>query len=290
MISGHNLSPSTWRKFPKSRVQAEFRGLIIRIITKTPECAVAMKDLNLHLARSFLSAAIAKGMEERELVQRISDDLGDEGVHWKPRRVREFLEAALREGRCRRLSIRRAPDDQCSNLYYSDPFRAVRWLDANPNWAIQQAGGLSEALGVSKKVVNECRAGTSVYVVYDGTLAVMEPGLHLAEIFERCAVSLGLPTNWGAHVGDDDVFEDYCAKAGDLIEFCKDIIIKQTPITRQGFGTAPATKSGTETKDHVKEVAGMVESSPQDSEMQGTEITGSLLSHNKGGSAGAVPE
>jgi hypothetical protein len=197
-------------------------------------------------------------MEECHLVQRISDDFGDEGVLWRPRRVREFLEAALRNGWCQRLPICKSSGNKCSNLYYPDPYFAVRWLDANPDWVVPQAGGMSEALGASDEMVVECRAGTSVYAVYGGRLAIMKPGLSLPEIQERCALSLSLPTNWAAHVGSEDVYEDYRAQAGDVIKFCEDLILKETPIAIQRSSTAPATRLGAEAKDDVSEATEMV--------------------------------
>ena len=211
-----------------------------------------MKDLNVRRARASLSVAIAKGgMEEHQLVQRISDDLGDEGVLWRPRRVREFLEAALREGLCCRLPICQSSGEQC-NLYYPDSYRGLRWLDAHTDWVVQQAGSLPEAFGVSEETINQCRAGTSVYAVYGVNLAVVEPGLRLREIHERCAVPLGLPTIWSAHVGAEDVYKDYCAKAGDVVDFCEDVILKETPIEIKGIRTAPPAKSGVETKKNAK--------------------------------------
>ena len=60
-----------------------------------------------------------------------------------------------------------------------------------------------------------------MYAIYDGKLAVAEPGLPLGEIYERCVVPLGLPSAWSAHVGDDDVGADYRSCAGDVIEFSR---------------------------------------------------------------------
>ena len=157
--------------------------------------------------------------------QQIYDDLGDEEILWRSRRIRQFFADALSKGWCFHLPICRSSDDWCSILYYPNPYQAVKWLAANPDWVAQQAGCLPEMLGISEEVIDKCRTGTWVYAVYGGKLAVVEPGLLLAEIYERCAESLGLPATWAAHIGDEDVGEDYRTKAGDVIDFCEEIVI-----------------------------------------------------------------
>jgi hypothetical protein len=181
-----------------------------------------MDNLNVRIARSYLSVA----MEERQLVEHISDELGDEGVLWRPRRVREFLKVALQNNWSHRLPICRSSDSQCSNLYYPNPYLAIKWLDKNTDWGIQKAGSLAEALGVSEEVVNKCRDGNYVYVVYGGKLEVVKPGLLVSDIYTQFKQSLGLPETWAAHIDDEDVYEDYRTHSGDVICLCEDLIIK----------------------------------------------------------------
>jgi hypothetical protein len=117
------------------------------------------------------------------------------------------------------------PAKLSSNLYYRNPYHAVKWLEANTDWMILQADKSADLLGLPADVIRECKAGSSVYAIYDDQLAVVGPGLLVGEIYERCAASLSLPTMWAAHVGDEDVFRDYRSKAGDVIEFCEDHIL-----------------------------------------------------------------
>ena len=183
------------------------------------------REQNQALAHCFLAGAVSDGIEERRLAWWISDHLGDSGVQWSPQRVRDYLEIALQRGWCYRLPICRS-SGRPSNVYYRNPYHAIKWLDANPDWAVQEADRLPEVLGVSAEMIDQCRAGSSVYVGYGAKLAVLEPGLLLAGIHERCAASLGLPATWAAHLSDgEDVYGDYRAKAGDVIEFCEDLIL-----------------------------------------------------------------
>jgi hypothetical protein len=204
--------------------------------TCSSSCVAALQSISgggLHWAGipAHVNVISSFYFQSNPLAVPITDDLGEEGVLWRPRRVREFLEAALREGWCCRVRLRRASGKQCSNFYYSDPYRAVRWLDAHPDWVAQQSSGLPEALGVSEEMIDQCRAGTSVYVVYRAKLAVMEPGLLLAEIHKRCAAAMSLPATWVAFVGNEEFYDDYRAKAGDVVEFGLELRIPSTRAT-----------------------------------------------------------
>lgn len=174
----------------------------------------------LALAHTVLRQSLGDAVEEAELAERVFDGLWGMGMHGA--QVHDLLLAAVRKGWCRRLPLRHLPAKLFSNLYYRNPYHAVKWLEANTDWIILQTDKSADLLGLPADLLRECQAGNSVYAIYGGQLAVVEPGLLVGEIYERCAASLSLPATWAAHVGDEDVFKDYRTKAGDVIEFCED--------------------------------------------------------------------
>lgn len=179
----------------------------------------------LSLPRATLLGALAHAAEEAELIEKMIDGLGTVQVYWSNSQVREFLPRASSKGWCRKLSIVRSSDGSHSNLYYDNPYDAIKWLAANTGWTIPSESQLPDVLGVPAEVITKCHEGTSVYVKCGDQLAVVESGLLVGEIYDRCASSLELPESWAAHVGDEDVSEDYRSQPGDVIAFCEDFVI-----------------------------------------------------------------
>jgi hypothetical protein len=187
-----------------------------------------MASRGLAIPRAALFGVLRQAREESELTDEMVEELGTMQAYWTNTQVHEFLSRACAKGWCHKLHIVRLSDDLQSHLYYDNPYDAIQWLETDTRWTVSPERQLPDVLGVPAEVVARCQEGTWLYILFGDQLVVLEPGLHVGEIYEQCGTSLNLPARWAAHVGSEDVSEEYRSKPGDVIEFSEDIGLSLT--------------------------------------------------------------